>query len=166
MDMQNEVDEKRLYFIGKCMVILSVCILIMIGICHFFFIFSYVPTDSMEPTISKGGRTVGYKFCHKYKKGDVILFENNQQEKCVKRIIGTGGDCIEIKDGRLYINQKMITETYILDDSSNGTDGKWTVPKDCFFVMGDNRKTSRDSRQWTQPFIKKKDIAAVCIFMI
>ncbi|MFX3625488.1 MAG: signal peptidase I [Ectobacillus sp.] len=65
----------------------------------------------------------------------------------VKRIIGKPGDVIELRDHHVYRNGKPLDEPYINEPMVVMDQGKWTVPKDHVFVMGDNRNNSRDSRE-------------------
>ena len=66
-------------------------------------------------------------------------------------------DEVEIKeDGSVYINKKKINESYVVNPG--GKTGKFKVPEDSYFFMGDNRINSLDARYWEKPYIPKKDI--------
>jgi len=119
---------------------------------------------SMYPTLNNGDRVVISRFSAKtgmYERGDLIVFDaDNYKEDMVKRIIASGGDKIEIIDGKVYINDEEINEDY----SIGYTDGdvRITVPEDSVFVMGDNRADSVDSRIFGP--IDKDDIYGKVIF--
>jgi signal peptidase I len=89
---------------------------------------------------------LGYAFSPP-KRGDVvILFYPNQTENTyVKRVIGLPGDTVRIEQGRIYINDELINESYLSVELSGNHDGVYIVPEDEIFVMGDNRPISLDS---------------------
>ncbi len=87
-----------------------------------------------------------------------IVTEHNEGRRLVKRIIGIGGDTIEIKDGDVYRNGKKLTEDYIIEDASSGEMEPFTVTENHVFVMGDNRPVSLDSRNSAVGEIAMKDI--------
>ncbi len=117
---------------------------------------SIVVFSSMEPNLHPGQRLlinkVVYKF-HEPERGDVIVFPNpnNPDEDYIKRIIGLPGETIEIKDGVVYINGLGLDEPYIKDPPSRPFPGQ-KIPENEYFVLGDNRNNSSDSRAgWTVP---------------
>jgi signal peptidase I len=86
------------------------------------------------------------------RQGDVIVFHypNNTEEDYIKRIIGTPGDVVEIRDTAVYVNEQLLDEPYIKEACrpSNCRDSVTTLGENQFFVMGDNRNNSRDSRSF------------------
>jgi len=92
-----------------------------------------------------------------YSRGDIVVFHPPQAEgggtPFIKRVIGQPGDVIELRDGSVYVNDVKLAEPYIFDEEEDpvqtveqtGVD-LWTVPPDSFFLMGDHRNQSRDSR--------------------
>ncbi len=117
---------------------------------------SVVVFSSMEPNLHPGQRLliskVVYKF-HEPERGDVIVFPNpnNADEDYIKRIVGLPGETIEIKDGVVYINGLKLDEPYIKDPPSHPFPEQ-KIPEDNYFVLGDNRNNSTDSRTgWTVP---------------
>jgi signal peptidase I len=92
----------------------------------------------------------GYIF-HAPNRGDVIVFhppqpENTNQE-FIKRVIGVPGDTVEIKQGTVYVNGQALKETYIKEPPRYAM-ARQTVPANCYFVLGDNRNNSDDSRSF------------------
>ena len=117
---------------------------------------SIVVFSSMEPNLHPGQRLliskVVYKF-HEPERGDIIVFPNpnNSDEDYIKRIIGLPGETIEIKGGVVYINGSKLDEPYIKDPPSRPFPEQ-EIPEDSYFVLGDNRNNSTDSRTgWTVP---------------
>ena len=106
--------------------------------------------SSMENTLSDGeyiliSRAVLWVSPLKYNELAVIRYEENgKTEKMVKRVIGLEGDHIVIKGGQVIKNGEILEEAYVKGDTLHEIDIH--IPKDCFFVLGDNRKVSKDSR--------------------
>lgn len=129
-----------------------------------------VPTGSMIPTIQINDRILVNKYIYRFKdlsRGDVVVFKypDDQKQTFVKRLIGVGGDVIEIKDGILYLNGKEIDEPY-LNEVMLGDFGPYEVPKDHFFMMGDNRNNSKDSRLWYHKFVPRSNIVGKATYCI
>lgn len=111
-----------------------------------------VDGDSMYPTLKNGEILLLEKYNKNYQRNDIVVVKY-QDEKIIKRIIGLPGDTIEYRDNVLYINEKPVNDIIpnITVDFS-----KVTLGIDEYFVMGDNRNNSLDSR-FIGP-INKKDI--------
>ena len=76
----------------------------------------------------------------------VFRYPPNPDEQYIKRVVGIPGDRIHISDGKVYVNDELLTEPYLSVPTKSG--GDWAVPADSLFVMGDNRNNSSDSRAW------------------
>lgn len=109
-----------------------------------------VPSSSMEPTIPEGSIILGNRLVGSLGRGDIIVFRHGGKT-LVKRIVAVGGDTVSLndQDGSFAVNQELATATRIL-----------TVPKGYFFVVGDNRQNSFDSRFWEEPFVGVKWVLA------
>ena len=124
-----------------------------------------VPTGSMIPTINAGDRVIILKLPYILGKTpncqDVVVFaapeEFGTQEDLLKRVIGTPGDTVEVREGLVYVNGVALDEPYLAEQSIKNFE-KVTVPEGCYFMMGDNRNHSRDSTMWNDPFVPFSDI--------
>lgn len=132
-----------------------------------------VPTSSMEPTIMAGDRLVGSKLSYCFndpERGDIVTFLDPEGSETfmVKRIIGLPGETVTILSGMVYIDGDKIplTEAYINpDEEPVGDFGPFVVPDDSYFVLGDNRNSSYDSRYWTvTSFIERDKINSKILF--
>jgi signal peptidase I len=98
--------------------------------------------------VNKMAYEVGDYTTGEIKRGDVVVFDPPfaAPEPYIKRVVGLPGEVVTITDGKVYIDDVFMQESYI--QSSFYTDGSWQVPVDEVFVMGDNRNNSSDSRSW------------------
>lgn len=121
-----------------------------------------VPTGSMMNTIKINDKIIGNRLAYLFsdpKFGDIIIFKapDHPSEDYVKRVIGLPGDTVVIKDGHVYINDVLLKEDYIREPMRKEKEQTYVVPKDSYFVMGDNRNSSTDSRYWETTHFVKKD---------
>lgn len=114
-----------------------------------------VEGTSMLPRLHDGERIFVNKFIYQFNKiqrGDIVVFwyPKNPGQSFIKRVIGLPGDEIRITNGKLYINNQLQPEPYISAEyNSNPVPNKyWIVDDHHYFVMGDNRDASNDSRAW------------------
>lgn len=114
---------------------------------------------SMEPNFPNGEYLLTDKVKYRFnepERGDVIVFKapTGDGEEYIKRIIGLPGDTVLVKNAKVYVNGKELKETYIpqINPTYGGTflqeNESFTVPQGNFFVLGDNRPHSSDSRSW------------------
>lgn len=122
----------------------------------------FIPTASMEPEIHSGS----FVFCNKTaywgdkspERGDIVIFHSDELgEELCKRVIGLPGDTVSVDNGTVYIDGNPLAEPYISNPDDSNMDSV-TVPDGAYFLMGDNRLGSYDSRYWATPCIDEKDI--------
>lgn len=114
------------------------------------------PSKSMANTLLFGDFLISNTWKYQSKspqRGELIVFllPDNPSIKYVKRVIALPGDTVEIKDGRVYVNAKQLTELYVEPENNQHMSKKnaiFAVPPGGYFVMGDNRDNSNDSRFW------------------
>jgi signal peptidase I len=111
-----------------------------------------VEGQSMEPNLHNNQRLIiekiSYHF-HPPRRGDIVVIRiaNRNTDPLIKRVVGLPGETIEIKDGHVYINGQMLTESY-LEQLTYGNTGPHVIAPGCIFVLGDNRGASNDSRSF------------------
>lgn len=116
---------------------------------RFVFFVGYVPSASMEPTIPAGSVIWGNRLFGELNRGDIIVFEHDDV-LMVKRIYGIPGDEIDLEEITYSVYEpKPVWEERVI-----------TVPKSCYYVLGDNTQNSYDSRYWENPLVAEKEIIA------
>ena len=119
---------------GYLLIPLTVMVLLIV-LFKTVFLIGFVPSESMEPTLNKGSIILGSRIFKDLDVGDIVILKRNGQ-LLVKRIAATEGQQVE-RNGELI-----------------------TVPKDSFYMLGDNESCSYDSRYWEEPFIKYYEVKA------
>ena len=110
-----------------------------------------IPSASMVPTLEAGDHIVVTPYLFREpRRGEVIVFRSlsDPNELVVKRVIGLPGDLIDAHLGKVRLGGHALAEPYLLQPASSGAFEAQIVAPDAYFVMGDNRAASLDSRQW------------------
>ncbi len=144
------------------MILIVVVVVLIVN--NFLLINAKIPSESMEDTIMTGDRIFGNRLAYLFgdpQRYDIVIFKypDDETQLYIKRVIGLPGETVEIRDGKVYIDG---SETP-LDDSFTpetpvGNYGPYTVPEGCYFMLGDNRNYSKDSRFWQNPYVEKEKI--------
>ena len=146
---------------------MGVALVVVIAIA-FVFKPTIVNGESMEPALHDGDYLITSKIAYDFnepKKGDIVIFPVEEENRLyIKRVIGTSGDIINIKDGEVYINYIIDNETCTLDGYTSGELIDYVVPDGEVFVLGDNRLNSIDSREIGTR--KISDIKGVVLFRV
>ena len=160
MNNNSDFDVVKEIFSWISIIVVAAVIALVLNL--FIIANSRVPSASMENTIMTGDRVVGFRLTYLFqepKRGDIIIFKFPDDESLyyVKRIIGEPGDIVDIKDGKVYLNnsETPLEEDYIKEPMIPEADMHFEVP------VGNN---SADSRRWVHPYVYKEKIIAKVIF--
>jgi signal peptidase I len=145
-------------------VIVVLAVVVAVVVRAFVFQTFFVPSTSMYPTLQPGDRIVVDKLSyhlHAVHRGDIVVFSRPPAENCggppvpdlVKRVIGLSGETIAARDDQIYIDGKVLPQPWLPKATANSTPrtlnfGPLKVPQGDYFMMGDNRMDSCDSRSW------------------
>ena len=145
---------------------LAVAFVIALFLNHYIIVNANVPTGSMENTIQPGDRLIGFRLSYQKegpKRGDIIIFNYpvDESETYIKRVIGLPGETIQISGGRILIDGEAYKEGKDFPMISNPglASSSITLEAGEYFVLGDNRNNSEDSRYADIGMIKKRYIA-------
>jgi signal peptidase I len=108
-----------------------------------------VENISMEPTLMPGEFILVNKVAYRLgdiHRGDIIVFHHTSEEDYIKRVVGIPGDTVIVRNSQVYVNNQMLDEPYL--SAPPVYTGKWEVPENSLFVLGDNRNQSSDSHSW------------------
>ncbi len=150
--------------------IIVFAIVIALLINHFLIANALIPSGSMETTIMTGDRIIGLRTSYWFsgpERGDIVIFKypDDESKLFIKRVIGLPGDKVEIVEGKVYINDSTepLAEPYLTVEPK-GSFGPYEVPEGSYFMLGDNRNVSKDSRYWDNTFVKEEKIIAKAFF--
>ena len=152
--------------------IIVAAVIIALVLNNFIIANSRVPTGSMENTIMSKSRVIGSRLSYLTsdpERGDVVIFhfpdDPTGKIYYVKRVIGLPGETVNVVDGKVYINgsDTPLDEPY-LKEPPYGSFGTFTVPDGCYFMMGDNRNDSHDSRFWNHTYVTEDELIGKAYF--
>lgn len=136
-------------------ILITILIVVVIFLGMHYSLQSYtVSGESMEPSFENGEWLLVDKLSYRFSspdRGDVIIFDppGNSDQPYIKRIIGMPGEYIEIRNGRIYISNDKGDFEYVENtdfDDITSSNKSWEIPENSYFVLGDNRNNSSDSR--------------------
>ncbi len=164
---EEEMDSKTKFTevigsVGKFVYSLIETILVALVLAIVLYLFIMTPHEvvgsSMHPTYKNGEFLMANKIMYKFsepQRGDVTIFKYSDTQDFIKRIIGIPGDEVMIKDGKIYINGSLLDESNYLEGSVITNGGSYihegqsiVLAQDEYFVCGDNRTNSSDSREF------------------
>lgn len=137
---------------------------------HFIIVNAQIPSGSMENTIMPGDRVFGSRLSYMLsnpERFDIVIFRypDDRSQLYIKRVIGLPGETVEIRDGSIYINGSDVPlEDVETKEFMTGSFGPYFVPEGCYFMLGDNRNNSKDSRYWIDPYVPLNDMLGKAFF--
>lgn len=155
---------------------IAIAVVIIIVVMHFIKP-TVVRGQSMENTLYPKDYLVlskqAYSFGNDPKRGDIVVFrstagvgDEGSHRNLIKRVIASGGDRVEIRDGMVYVNGEALDEPYTRDGYTGGVMDEVTVPDGTYFLLGDNRQWSRDSRDPSEGFISRDKLVGKAVLRV
>src|SRR4051794_9483223 len=159
--------------LGALSLLRDIAISVVLAVIRIVFIYQPVKVEgtSMMPGLTDQERIFINKYEYKLgvgaiERGDLVVFHFplDRTQSYIKRVIGLPGDTVEISDGTVYINGKKLDEAYVPDAYRDHVSWlKKQVPVNEYFVLGDHRSSSNDSRVWG--FVERSDIYGKAVFV-
>lgn len=134
-----------------------------------------IPSGSMRPTLIEGDRILVNKYVYRFQEpqaGDIMVFRSLEtpQRDFIKRLVGVGEESVEIKEGKIWTNNRLLNTPQIFRDNFYYNRGNYgeeekaiVVPLGHYFVLGDNSGSSLDSRFWG--FVPRKNVLGKAFFI-
>jgi len=181
LENERKEDKKRKSTIREYAEALVIAIVLALIIRMFVVEAFKIPSGSMIPTLLVGDHLLVSKFIYKFaepEREDIIVFKypDDPSRNFIKRIIAVGGDVIEVRDKAVYVNgaqqqeqgydvQHVSQEVLSAEYSPRDNFGPVTVPPNSYFMMGDNRDSSLDSRFWQNRFVNRRSIVGKALII-
>ena len=147
----------------------DVAVVIACAVFLLYFRAGVISGNSMTPTLHDGDMVVYSSSTGTgLRRGDIVVFRASDGGSLVKRIIGLPGDTISISGGVVYVNSERLIEDYTAPGlySPGDMDYPLHIPSGCYFVLGDNRPESRDSRMRCVGLVREEDVLGVVLFVL
>jgi len=155
MQPQNNQSLKSKHWLIDWGETIGVAFILALVIRAFFLQIFWIPSSSMEPTLDIKDRIVVNKVLYHFReprRGEIVVFRQvappgSEKKDLIKRVKGLPGEIVQLKDGYVYINNEKIEEKHTMNRDVDDY-GPLAIPEDKYFVLGDNRPASADSRYW------------------
>ena len=145
-------------------VMIAAVFAVVLFVNNFLLINARIPSSSMEETIMMNDRIFGNRLAYNSddpKRFDIVIFRypDDPSTLFIKRIIGLPGETVEIRSGKVYIDgsAEPLDDSFCKEEPL-GDFGPFEVPEGCYFMMGDNRNNSNDSRFWHNKYVEEDAI--------
>lgn len=167
-DDDDEPPKSKLREIMEFCLPIVLAVIIAIILKTFVFANAVVPTGSMLNTIHEGDRIIASRIAYindSPERYDVVIFNypDNEEQCFVKRVIGLPGETVEVVNGIVYVTKTdgeviQLKDDFVTNCVPEGDFGPFEVPENHYFMMGDNRNSSWDSRYWENKYVHKSKI--------
>ena len=160
--------KRRVLYALKDILCLAVIAATMFVMLHFVVLHGKVPSSSMEPTLKVGAHFIADRLAFVNKKPeryDILVFKApDTEELYIKRVIGLPGEHVELINGDVFVDGEKVRDDFLKEQPADETYDFGNVPADSYFMMGDNRNDSLDSRFWEHTFLPFENIVAKAWF--
>lgn len=137
---------------------------------HTVMFVAYIPSSSMEPTLNIGDKLLTNRVAYMFsdvKRFDIVVFKQKESDMVmVKRVVGLPNERIKCVNNVVYINDEPLEQDFLEDDVWTSDFDEYEIPDNSYFMLGDNREVSQDSRYWADPFVEKSEIWGTPFFKI
>jgi signal peptidase I len=137
---------------------IALAAVLAVGIRQFVAEARFIPSDSMVPTLVKDDRLIIDKLSYRFgqpQRGDIVVFnptatleDQKFKDAFIKRVVGLPGERIEVKEGKVFVNDQAIAENYTAELPNYNWKYEGVIPENSYIVFGDNRNNSYDSHYW------------------
>ena len=167
--VKKSVPQGRLRELLDLLITFAVTAAVVLVLFKGVFMLNSIPSGSMENTIMTGDLLIATRFnktdVDRY---DIMVFipPDDTDELYIKRVMGLPGETIVVKEGEVYADGVLLDRSFIPEEQTTTLDGTFQVPEGCYFVMGDNRNHSSDSRYWEHKYVPLENMQAKAWFTV
>lgn len=166
-DSKSEFKENFIKELFEYLKMIAFVVITVFVVNQFILINARIPSESMANTILAGDQIFGNRLAYLFdepERYDIVIFKypDDREQYFIKRVIGLPGDTVNIIDGDVYVTtadgEELFVEDHFLPEEPYGNYGPYTVPDGSYFMLGDNRNCSKDSRFWNNTYVPEGDI--------
>lgn len=157
-----EEKRKSMYFVYLAAISFYLCFKLVLML-------DIIPSGSMEPTLFAGDIVLAARYnVDRVRRYDIMIFSlpDGSGRHYIKRIIGLPGETVTVREGRVCVNGLELDSSFTKEEIEGEGDGVYVVPEGCYFMLGDNRNHSRDSRFWDKKYVPREMFISKAIYII